>query len=72
MLQLETQLMVDKDKKLILTLINIESIKMSDFLFGVHSLLKILRGFSITDLNISKRYCIGFKRIYLHIINNKK
>eukprot|EP00088_Acartia_fossae_P038399 TRINITY_DN3979_c0_g1_i1.p1 TRINITY_DN3979_c0_g1~~TRINITY_DN3979_c0_g1_i1.p1 ORF type:complete len:617 (-),score=135.33 TRINITY_DN3979_c0_g1_i1:117-1967(-) len=55
MQQLESQLMVDKDKKLILTLINIESIKMSDFLFGVHSLLKILRGFAITDLNVSKR-----------------
>jgi len=55
MQQLENQMSVDKDKKLILTLINIESIKMSDFLFGVHSLLKILRGFAITDLAVSKR-----------------
>ena len=67
MQQLEVKLMVDKDKKLILTLINIESIKMSDFLFGVHTLLKILRGFSITDLHISKRYYLVIKPVYLSI-----
>ena len=52
---LEARLLVDKDKKLILTLINIETIKMNDFFFGIHSLLNILRGFCITNLNISKR-----------------
>ena len=52
---LETKLLVDKDKKLILTLINIEKIKVNDFFFGIHSLLNVLRGFYIVNLNISKR-----------------
>ena len=52
---LETKLLVDKDKKLILTLINIETIKVNDFFFGIHSLLNVLRGFYIVNLNISKR-----------------
>ena len=55
LLNLESRLLVDKDKKLILTLINIETIKMNDFFFGIHSLLNILRGFYITNLTISKR-----------------
>jgi len=65
---LEAQLLIDKDKKLILTLINIESIKMNDFFFGIHSLLKILRGFHINNLNISKRlWCILWE--YEEILN---
>ncbi|XP_023333023.1 uncharacterized protein LOC111704881 [Eurytemora carolleeae] len=67
---LEARLLVDKDKKLILTLINIETIKMNDFFFGIHSLLNILRGFCITNLNISKRlWCILWE--YEEILNSK-
>lgn len=67
---LESQLMVDKDKKLILALINIETIKMNDFFFGIHSLLKILRGFHINNLNVSKRlWCILWE--YEEILNRR-
>ena len=43
----------DKDCKLILTLINIERTKPSDFFFGVHSLFRTLASTSITKLPFS-------------------
>jgi len=58
--KVELQLLEDKDKKLIMTLINIEKMKMNDFFFGVHSLLAILKGSSIANLHTTKRlwYCL--------------
>ena len=38
-----------------MTLINIETVKLNDFLFGMDSLLRILRGFHLLNLNISNR-----------------
>jgi len=58
--QVETQLMEDKDKKLIMTLINIEHMKVNDFFFGIHSLLSLVRGFQLSSLQFSRRlwFCL--------------
>jgi len=58
--QVETQLMEDKDKKLIMTLINIEHMKVNDFFFGIHSLLSLVRGFHLSSLQFSRRlwFCL--------------
>jgi len=58
--QLETHLVDDMDNKLILTLINIEKMKMNDFFFGVHSLLSVVQGFQLCSLHFSKRlwFCL--------------
>ena len=50
----------DKDCKLILTLINIEQTKPSDFFFGVHSLFRVLASTNITKLPFSIKtwFCI--------------
>lgn len=50
----------DKDCKLILTLINIEKTKPSDFFFGVHSLFRALVDLAITKLPFSTKmwFCI--------------
>ena len=57
---LETCLLDDMDNKLILTLINIEKMKMNDFFFGVHSLLAVVQGFQLHSLHFSKRlwFCL--------------
>ena len=64
--KVEQQLLEDKDKKLIMALINIESMRMNDFFFGVHSLLTILRGRNIANIHFSKRlnYCIHVSCFY--------
>jgi len=51
----------DKDCKLILTLINIERTRPSDFFFGVHSLFRLLATTSITKLPFSTKtwYCLS-------------
>jgi len=68
---LEAQLIIDKDKKLIMTLINIETVKLNDFLFGMDSLLRILRGFHLLNLNISNRlWCILYE--YEDIFHSKQ
>ena len=51
----ETQLMEDKDKKLIMTLINIEHMRVNDFFFGIHCLLSLVRGFQLSNLQFSRR-----------------
>lgn len=58
--QVETQLMEDKDKKIIMTLINIEHMKVNDFFFGIHSLLSMVRGFQLSSLQFSRRlwFCL--------------
>ena len=45
----------DKDCKLILTLINIERTRPSDFFFGVHSLFRMLAPTAITKLPFSTK-----------------
>jgi len=56
----ETQLLEDKDRKLIMTLINIEKMRVNDFFFGVHSLLSIVQGCRLQNLHFSKRlwFCL--------------
>jgi len=56
----ETQLMEDKDKKLIMTMINIEHMKVNDFFFGIHCLLSLVRGFQLSTLQFSRRlwFCL--------------
>jgi len=58
--KVEKQLLEDKDKKLIMTLINIEHMKINDFFFGVHSLLSLVQGFELQSLKFSKRlmFCL--------------
>ena len=58
--RVENQVHEDKDCKLILTLINIEKTKPSDFFFGVHSLFMILAETPIAKLNFSTRmwFCL--------------
>jgi hypothetical protein len=58
--KLETHLLDDMDNKLILTMINIEKMKMNDFFFGVHSLLSVVQGFQLYSLHFSKRlwFCL--------------
>ena len=48
--RLETHLLEDMDNKLILTLINIERMKINDFYFGLHSLFSIIQGFQLESL----------------------
>ena len=48
--KLETHLLEDMDNKLILTLINIERMKINDFYFGLHSLFSIIQGFQLDTL----------------------
>jgi len=50
----------DKDCKLILTLINIERTRPSDFFFGVHSLFRVIASTSISKLPFSTKtwFCI--------------
>jgi hypothetical protein len=55
LLALEAQLLEDKDKKLIMSLINIEQMRYNDFFFGVHSLLSILKGFNLSRIAFTKR-----------------
>ena len=56
----ETQLLEDKDKKLIMTMINIEHMRVNDFLFGIHCLLSLVRGFQLSSLKFSRRlwFCL--------------
>lgn len=58
--RVEAMVHEDKDCKLILTLINIERTKPSDFFFGVHSLFRTLASTSITKLPFSTKtwFCI--------------
>ena len=58
--KLETHLLDDMDNKLILTMINIENMKMNDFFFGVHSLLCVVQGFQLESLHFTKClwYCL--------------
>jgi len=58
--QLESFLLEDIDNKLILTLINIDKMKMNDFFFGVHSLLSLVQAFQLTSLHFTKRlwFCL--------------
>jgi len=60
LVKLETHLLDDMDNKLILTLINIEKMRMNDFFFGVHSLLSVVQGFQLSSLHFSKRlwFCL--------------
>ncbi len=53
--KIEAHIHDDKDCKLILTLINIEKSKPSDFFFGVHSLFETLAETSISRLKITTR-----------------
>jgi hypothetical protein len=57
MLLIEVEKIVheDKDCKLILTLINIERTRPSDFFFGVHSLFRMLAPTAITKLPFSTK-----------------
>ena len=55
LLALEAQLLEDKDKKLIMSLINIEQMRYNDFFFGVHSLLSILKGFNLSRIEFTNR-----------------
>ena len=50
----------DKDKKLILTLINIERTRPSDFFFGVHSMLRMLATTEVSKLPFSTKtwFCL--------------
>ena len=48
--RLETHLLEDMDNKLILTLINIEKMRINDFYFGLHSLFSIIQGFQVESL----------------------
>ena len=48
--KLETHLLEDMDNKLILTLINIDKMKINDFYFGLYSLLSIIQGFQLDSL----------------------
>jgi len=59
--KLELHLLEDMDNKLILTLINIEKMKINDFYFGLYSLLSVVQGFHIESLKFSKRlwYCLS-------------
>ena len=56
----ETQLLEDKDKKLIMTMINIEHMRVNDFFFGIHCLLSLVRGFQLSSLKFSRRlwFCL--------------
>lgn len=56
----ETQLLEDKDKKLIMTMINIEHMRVNDFFFGIHCLLSLVRGFQLSSLRFSRRlwFCL--------------
>lgn len=51
----ETIVLEDKDCKLILTLINIERTRPSDFFFGVHSMFRMLATTAITNLPFSTK-----------------
>jgi len=57
---LERELLEDKDRKIIMTLINIEQMKVNDLSFGVHSLLALLQGSRMSQLHFSKRlwFCL--------------
>ena len=48
--KLETHLLEDMDNKLILTLINIEKMRMNDFYFGLYSLFLVIQGFQLERL----------------------
>ena len=48
--KLGTHLLEDMDNKLILTLINIEKMRMNDFYFGLYSLFLIIQGFQLETL----------------------
>ena len=53
--KLETHLLEDMDNKLILTLINIEKMRMNDFYFGLYSLFLVIQGFQLERLEFSVR-----------------
>ena len=53
--KIETIVHEDKDCKLILTLINIDKTKPSDFFFGVHSLIRTLANTKISKIPFSTR-----------------
>lgn len=53
--KVETIVHEDKDCKLILTLINIERTRPSDFFFGVHSLFRMLATTGVTKLPFSTK-----------------
>ena len=48
--KLETHLLEDMDNKLIMTLINIEKMRMNDFYFGLYSLFLVIQGFQLETL----------------------
>ena len=51
------QLVEDKDRKLILTLINIDKLRQSDLFFGVHAMLDCLAGLEqVTEFTPSTRW----------------
>ena len=52
---IEENVYQDKDHKLILTIINIEKCKPSDFSFGLHSLLAALSNTGIPRLTFSNK-----------------
>jgi hypothetical protein len=54
-LLIEDSVFHDKDHKLILTIINIEKCRPSDFSFGLHSLLKALSNTGIAKLTFSNK-----------------
>merc|ERR1719244_132506 len=56
----ENQLVEDKERKLIMTLINIEKMRENDLFFGVHSLLSIVQCWRLPDIHFSKRllFCL--------------
>merc|ERR1719215_385922 len=58
--RVETIALEDKDCKLILTLINIERTRPSDFFFGVHSMFRMLATTDISKLPFTNKawYCL--------------
>ena len=55
LLCVENSLEEDKDRKLILTLINIEKHEQSDLFFGVLAILEVLAGTNCTNIAFSTK-----------------
>ena len=53
--KLETHLLEDMDNKLIMTLINIEKMRMNDFYFGLYSLFLVIQGFQLETVEFTAR-----------------
>lgn len=68
--QIEQDIVEDKDRKLILTLINIERLKPSDLCFGFHALLDVISDVELPLTKFSPSFKWGWKPMLKDMLIN--